>query len=538
MPPPARAGPDPGPAAQCHMASDLPVDPRDLFLARDLEETRARQYLATRGFRDPAGADERLQQLADDLQTRLALGELADLLLETLLEAPDPDAALTGFCRYAAKRVPKSSFIGYLQDDPRALQILTRVVGASPLLGEILIRNPEYLHWLQGELDCPPPDQVDYRAEVDALLAQDRTAPRRLDSLKRFQRREILRIAGRDLLDKDTLRSTTEQLSDLAAVVIAGALQMARRDLAASAGGAPHGSFVVIGLGRLGGRELGYSQDIDLLYVYEPEDPDDESVQARFQRLGQGLTAILAEPTEEGYCYRVDLGLQPPGPLGNAACSLQEGTRHCEGLGETFERFALIGARPIAGDLELGRRFVDGIGPFVYRADVDHAAVRALARERAGADRHGARPHPGGPGATAGGRPHGWDLIAATSRSAVREIELAAQVLQFVHGAHYPDLRDANTLSALAAAHGRDLLAEAALEDLRRAYTFLRTVEHRLQIAGAADRPGPTDRAAPETTPRRLGFETAAELETTLARHRDRVHEIYRDLLERLGRDG
>ena len=522
------------------MASDLPVDPRDLFLARDLEETRARQYLATRGFRDPAGADERLQQLADDLQTRLALGELADLLLETLLEAPDPDAALTGFCRYAAKRVPKSSFIGYLQDDPRALQILTRVVGASPLLGEILIRNPEYLHWLQGELDCPPPDQVDYRAEVDALLAQDRTAPRRLDSLKRFQRREILRIAGRDLLDKDTLRSTTEQLSDLAAVVIAGALQMARRELAERAGGAPRGSFVVIGLGRLGGRELDYSQDIDLLYVYEPEDPDDERVQARFQQLGQGLTAILAEPTDEGCCYRVDLGLplRPAGTRGDPACSLRQATRYCESLGATGERLDLVRARPIAGDLDLGRRFLDGIGPFVYRADVDHAAVRALARERAGADRHGARPHPGGPGATAGGRPHGWDLIAATSRSAVREIELAAQVLQFVHGAHYPDLRDANTLSALAAAHGRDLLAEAALDDLRRAYTFLRTVEHRLQIAGAADRPGPTDRAAPQTMPRRLGFETATELETTLARHRDRVHEIYRDLLERLGRDG
>ncbi len=508
------------------MASDLPVDPRDLLLARNLDEARARQYLAERGFRDPASADERLQQLADDLQTRLALGELAELLLETLLEAPDPDAALAGFCRYAARRVPRSSFIGYLQDDPRALQILTRMVGASPLLGEILIRNPEYLHWLQGELDCPPPDQVDYRAEVDALLAQDKAAPRRLDSLKRFQRREILRIAGRDLLDKDTLRSTTEQLSDLAAVVIAGALQIAQRDLAESAGGAPHGSFVVIGLGRLGGRELDYGQDIDLLYVYEPEDPDDERVQARFQQLGRGLTAILTEPTEEGCCYRVDLGLQlrPAGATG-PVCSLQEATRHCEGLGETFERFALTGARPIAGDLDLGRRFLDGIAPFVYRAHVDGAAVGALARQRAGPGPAGGRPHGGG------------DLVTATSQGALREIELGARVLQLVHGARHPDLQDANTLSALAAAHARGLLGEAALDDLRRAYTFLRTVEHRLQIAGAADRPGPTDGAAPQTMPRRLGFETAAELETTLARHRDRVHAIYLDLLERLGSD-
>ena len=499
------------------MASDLPVDPRDLFLARDLKETRARQYLAARGFRDPAGADERLQQLADDLPTRLALGELADLLLETVLEAPDPDAALTGFCRYAARRVPKSSFIGYLQDDPRALQILTRLLGASPLLGEILIRNPEYLHWLQGELDCPPPDHADYGAEVDALLAQDRTAARRIDSLKRFQRRETLRIAGRDLLDKDTLRSTTEQLSDLAAVVTAGALRIARGDLAEGRSAAPPDAFVVIGLGRLGGRELDYGQDLDLLYVYEPDGPDDAGVRARFQRLGKRLTAILEEPTGEGYCYRVNLGLQPPAPQTGAAGSLQEGTRYCEGLGETFERVALIGARPIAGDLELGRRFVDGIRPFVYRPDVDHAAVRTLARERAAAD-------------PAGEHPHGGDRIAATSRGALREIELAARVLQLVHGARHPDLQDGNTLSALAAAHARGLLDATVLDDLRSAYTFLRTIEHRLQIVGAADTPGPVEGAAPET-PRRLGFETATEFESALAHHGERVHEICLDLV-------
>ena len=507
------------------MASDLPVAPRDLLLARDLEETRARQYLAARGFRDPAAADERLQQLADDLQTRLALGELADLLLETLVEAPDPDAALAGFCRYAARRVPKSSFIGYLQDDPRALQILTRLLGASALLGEILIRNPEYLHWLQGELDCPPPDHVDYAAEVDALLAQDKTAARRIDSLKRFQRRETLRIAGRDLLDKDTLRATTEQLADLAAVVTAGALRIARGDLAERDGAAPPGAFAVIGLGRLGGRELDYGQDIRLLYVYEAGDPDGAGVRARFERLGRRLTAILEEPTGEGYCYRVDLGLQPPGPRAGAACSLQEATRHCEGLGETLERFALIGARPIAGDLDLGRRLVDGIRPFVYRPDADHAAVGALARERAAAD-------------PAGGRPHGEEDIAATSRGALREIELAARVLQLVHGAQHPALRDANTLAALAAAHARGLLGEAALDDLRSAYTFLRTVEHRLQIAGAADTPGAAEGSAPETMPRRLGFETPAELESALARHRDRVHATCQGLRAGFGYDG
>ena len=177
-----------------------PVTPRDLFLARALSDTEAQGYLAERGFREPVAADAHLQQLADDLPTRLALGELADVLLDTLIEAPEPDSALVGFCRYVATRVPKSSFLGYLHDDPRSLQILTRLLGASKFLSEILVRNPKYLHWLQCELERPPPDLVDHHAELEALLAHDTDAKRRLDVLKRLKRREMLRIAGRDLM--------------------------------------------------------------------------------------------------------------------------------------------------------------------------------------------------------------------------------------------------------------------------------------------------------------------------------------------------
>ena len=116
------------------------------MLSRDLTETDAQRYLRTRGFGDPTAADDNLQQLADDIPTRLALGEMAGLLLDSLLEAPDPDAALVGFCRYVATRAPKSSLIGYLHDDPRSLQVLTYILGASPFLTAVLIRNPEYFH--------------------------------------------------------------------------------------------------------------------------------------------------------------------------------------------------------------------------------------------------------------------------------------------------------------------------------------------------------------------------------------------------------
>ncbi len=111
------------------MTHDVAVVPRDLFVAQELTDTRAQHNLAERRFRDPAAADEHLQRLADDISTRLALGELADVLLDTLVGAPDPDAALVGFCRYVANRFPKSSFLRYVQDDPRALELLSRLLG-------------------------------------------------------------------------------------------------------------------------------------------------------------------------------------------------------------------------------------------------------------------------------------------------------------------------------------------------------------------------------------------------------------------------
>ena len=504
------------------MPPTAPVTPRDLFLSRDLTEAEAHRYLAAHGFRDPAAADELLQQLADDLPVRLALGELADLLIETLTEAADPDAAVAGFCRYVANRFPKSSFIGYLQDDPRTLQILTALLGASPLLGDILIRNPEHLHWLHRELDCPPPDLSDYRAESKQLLAQDADAGHRLDALKRFQRRETLRIAGRELLDKDTLRSTTEQLSDLADVVIDGALRAARDPLEASGGGRAAGSFAVIGMGRLGGRELSFSRELDLFCVYEAHDGGGGAAGDHFRALASALHTNLTQQTGAGALYRIGGGLRPAGEPGADAGSLQESLQHCEKLAQQTGRFALIKLRPVAGDLALGQRFVERVRPLVYRAGQDPAALAELvrgalrgARERAGprAERN-VRSGPGGS----------------------REVELTVQALQLLHGRRHADLQDASTLRALAGLQALGLVDDTRGSALADAYRFLRSMEHRLQTG--------TDTAAPvlpaadeeiDIAARRMGLNEAADLEAALAGHQYRVRTGCAYLLERAG---
>ena len=497
------------------------VTPRDLFLSRDLTEADAQRYLRSRGFADARATDEHLQQLADDIPTRLALGEMAGLLLDSLLEAPDPDAALVGFCRYVATRAPKSSLVGYLHDDPRSLQVLTYILGASPFLTEVLIRNPEYFHWLQRELDGPAPDLAEYRAELKTILSTDHDVRRRLDALKRFKRREMLRIAGRDFLEKDTLRSSTEQLSNLADVVTAGALAVLHDKAADSPEGPLPGTFVVIAMGKLGGRELNYSSDIDLVYVYESDRDDDAGAHQRFDKFARALTATLGEYTDEGYFYRVDLRLRPMGKRGNIAYSLNQSRQYYETLGETFERFAMIKARPIAGDMSLGHRFLEMIRPFVYRKYLDHAAIEELGRYKARSDREKARSD-------------STKRDVKVGRGGIREIELFTQVFQLIYGGTHPELQNANTIAALDSLQRLDYIEEPVTRDLGQAYAFLRRVEHRLQLV----QEGQThtlsgDTAELTVTARRLRFDRTETFLLTLERHRERVHQIYADLFER-----
>ena len=493
-----------------------PVTAPDLFLSNDLTDDDARTYLTSRGFRDPVAADEHLQAMAADLPTRQALGAVAETLLDALTASADPDGALVGFTRYLATRTPKRSFLGYLRDDPQAAQILTHLLGASPSLGEILIRNPEYFHWLQLALKRPLPDHIDHNAELDKLLASRTDTTTRLDAAKRFRRREYLGIAARDLLGETDMVAATRQLSMLADVVVQAVLRLLTEDLRVATGRdvAP-GSFAVIGMGKLGGLELNYSSDIDLVYVYAPADPDAPADHEFFHKLARRLTTALGDHTAESFLYRVDLRLRPMGRQGDVACTLKQYAQYYETLGETFERFALIKARPIAGDPELGRSFLDIAQPFVYRKYLDHAALEEIARYKRRAEQ-----------ASDGGR------NVKVGRGGIREIELFTQVLQVTYGAEHASVRSPTTLTALAALRDEGIIETTVHEDLDRAYRFLRMVEHRLQIVHQSQThtlDGSPD--VLDVSARRMGFDSRTELEATLAAHRDRVHSVYADLL-------
>ncbi len=508
------------------MAPDL--TPRDIFLAPHLSTETAAAFLEGYHLREGAAADAHLQQLAEDLTCRLALANLAGMLLDALSTTPDPDAALLGFCRYVAERTPRAAFIGNLQADPRMLDILTQLLGTSPFLSEILIRDPEYLHWLRRELDGPPPDRTAYDAEVDRRLDATQSVDNQVNGLKRLQRREMLRIAARDLfgmLDRETLTTTTTQLSHLADALVDGVLRVATAEHTARHGPLP-GRFAVIGMGKLGGVDLNYSSDIDLIYVYDVPPEAAGDVHQRYQRLGRRLTTLLSEHTAEGYLYRVDMRLRPMGGGGNLVYSLRQSAQYYENLGETFERFALLKARPIAGDRALGEKFVELVAPFVYRKYLDHAAIEELARYKARADREHAR--------------HGdLDRNIKEGRGGIREIELFAQVFLLLHGGERPVLRTGHTLTALEQLGSHGFIEPEVKRDLMAAYVFLRNIEHGLQVAEGQQTHSlsGTERGL-RALARRLGFDTLESLEGVLDHHRERVHAVYARLFEEEADDG
>ena len=505
------------------------LTPRDIFLAAELSPDDAARFLERYGPRDGEAADQNLQQLADDLPSRLALGDLAPTLLDILSTTPDPDAALVGFCRYVGARTPKAAFVRELAADPRLLDILMQILGTSPFLSEILIRNPEYLYWLRQRLDAAPPDRVDYETELDRLVDNAETVEQQVNVLKRFQRREMLRVAARDLfgmLNRESLTTTTTQLSNLADTIVDRTLRIVAAEAAGRQGPLP-GRFAVIGMGKLGGGDLNYSSDIDLIYVYDASAEEAGAAHGRYQKLGRRLTSLLSDHTAEGYLYRVDMRLRPMGGGGNLVYSLKQSAQYYESLGETFERFAMLKARPIAGDLELGRRFVDMVTPFVYRKYLDHAAIEELARYKARADREHGR--------------HGdLDLNIKEGRGGIREVELFAQVFQLIYGGDQPDLRTGHTLTALDQLGAHDFIDSRVQEDLSTAYIFLRNIEHGLQAAeGQQTHSLSASARGLRALARRLGFDEIETLNGVLDRHRERVHAIYANLFhDETGEEG
>ena len=464
-------------------------DPSPLLLSANLKPEEVSQILEPYGFQSPAKADANLQAMAGAPLERQALSQILRELLAAVGQSADPDQALNEWERYLQSGINRAQLFQFLAQAPRLLHYICTIFGNSPAMAQTLLRDPLLVYWLGEESTIArAPTQFHFSHLLNDSLSTFKTSELKFDALRRFVRREMLRIGVRDLLRQAGVIETVASLSDLASVVIQSAYKIIDHDLRKKHGTPIHRDrrgreketgFVVLGMGKLGGGELNYSSDVDLIYLYESSEgktratKSQQSIsnEAYFETLARELTGVLADATQEGSVFRVDLRLRPEGSLGPLARSIKEAQRYYESRGRGWERLAFIKAWPIAGEKRVGQIFLRGLRLFVHGANDDTPqqvleTIRSLKVQinskmirRGENDRH-----------------------VKLGKGGIREIEFIVQALQLLHVQKFPQVMERNTLRALSSLTSINALPKGTAEQLRDSYVYLRDVEHKLQM--------------------------------------------------------
>ncbi len=395
--------------------------------------------------------------------------------------------------------------------------------GCSPYLARLIERHPDFA---QAALtDDPAKKLARILSDVAAAESLEKQAAV-MAALRRAKDRAALLIALCDLGGAWTLDEVTHALSAFADASIGAAtgwLIAAAREKGALDDG-PTG-FFVLGLGKLGGRELNYSSDVDLIPFFDHEGRDAGEYGARkqvFNRLTRDLVKMLSEQTAEGYVHRVDLRLRPD-PSSTPPCmSVDAAERYYESFGKNWERAAFIKARIIAGDAQAGTAFLDGMKPFVWRRYLDFAALEDVRDMKRLIHKH---------------KGHGAIAVAGhdlkLGRGGIREIEFFAQTQQLIAGGREPRLRLTRTVETLEALVQHDWITATAREEMAESYRLLRTVEHRLQmIADAQTHQMPSDAEGLAQIAAFCGYTDFPAFEAMLRAHLDRVSHRFDRLFE------
>jgi glutamate-ammonia-ligase adenylyltransferase len=421
-----------------------------------------------------------------------------------------------------------------IEDEPDAcsdsfLCSLGNLLAISPPMLDTLRLHPEYLGWLRviSEQGINEPDKilshgepVYYQRQYKSWSKAAEGIEDEFERLRIFKRREYLRISFLDIAGILSFEETVSSLSALADWLINEALGLCweilfRQNSVRGESSFPKEGLAVIAMGKLGGEELNYSSDVDLVFCRR--NPESAKEQNFFSKLGERLVQELSKVRPEGFLYRVDMRLRPHGAAGPLVPTIDSIINYYESWGETWERQALIKARFIAGAEPIGRRFQEFAAAFTFSRQLDESALEDIKRIKHRAEREYAiepRIHlKQGPGG-------------------IRDIEFYVQFSQLTIGWKFPEVRTGNTLSAIAALARMKVLLDGEERALSMAYAFLRIVEHRLQLRALTPQAVlPEDLKEIEMLARSLGFgdhiDSAAEaFAKTLENYRSQVREI------------
>ena len=477
--------------------------------------------LARRGFVDPRGASRVLAALGSDEQE----GWIA-----SLVASADPDQAIKALGQLHEAGVDLAS----VGEDSGWREALVNVVGMSTALADHLVRHPESVQQLRN-VSAVAPTARDRRVSLLSAVGADprdarprASGPDATEALRIAYRDELLTTVVRDLVHGARVDDVAEELADLADAALDAGLAIARSELPDDA---PDCRFAVIAMGKCGGRELNYVSDVDVIFVAEPEEGQDEEAALRTaQRLATGVMRACGQATSEGSLWQVDAALRPEGKQGALVRTVASHVGYYERWAKTWEFQALLKARPAAGDGDLGSAYVDAVSPFVWAAADAPDFVTDVQRMRQRVEDHI-------PAKEA-------DRQLKLGRGGLRDVEFAVQLLQLVHGRSDVMVRSSSTLAALEALSTWGYVGREDGATLGSAYRFLRTLEHRIQLhALRRTHIVPDDEADLRRIGRSLGFRADPVTELTEewrrhAREVRRIHEklFYRPLLNAVAR--
>ena len=479
---------------------------------------------------DGERAATNLRLLDEHLSDRTLLAAV----IETAIQVADPDAALNNLERLF-DLLERRTLLEVVHDPHRRNQLLT-LLGGSPFLTGILCRHNDYFTDLFSnraiEHSC---SEEQMHADLSELIAEDADFLQLQAGLRRYKARQVLRIAARDLCGLAPLEDVMTELSGLAAAALQRAYDVCSRLLQTeygqpleqtAAGGTAEAVMTILGMGKFGGRELNFSSDIDLIYCYSAtrgettggKREEQISLHRYFVKLAEMITRALHQVTEDGFVFRVDTRLRPEGNSGDLAVSVDGAEIYYESWGQSWERAAMLKARPVAGSIPLGDELLKRLKPFVFRRHLDFGMIEDIKvmkqKINASLDRQ-----------------QHQQLNLKLGQGGIREIEFFVQALQLVNAGGRPHLQERNSLKTIELLRQEEMIDTTEAQSLTDAYRFLRIVEHRIQMIQEQQTHSlPQEPRALNVLARRCGCADAASFTAELDHHRQAVHAIFRDL--------
>lgn len=453
--------------------------------------------------------------------------------LELLLhETSNPERVIVAFTQYLKNLPPpvETHIFKYLRT-PKYLRFFERIFSQSPFVTDTLIHHPEYADEILSSQTLSRAltkqewllyfgydySKISSPSEIISLLqsnhlfeGNDWNLRKIMIHFRQLHKKALLRITTRDIVEHQEVKSITEDLSNLADAHLELCFYLLSTYLKQQygtpikhdieKGEKSPSSFVILGLGKLGGRELNFSSDIDLLFIYDGDGETSGGHKGQitnrefFCKLGEQIIKFLSEHTEEGQIYRVDMRLRPYGKVGALAESLENSVEYYYQYGRAWERQALVKCRPCAADIELGNEFLEMMRPFIFPKFFDDKTLDDIHQTKLMAEKQVAEQ-----GQT--------NYEVKLGKGGIRDIEFTVQLLQLLNGGRKPELRITNTIDVIYKLMANNYLKPFDAETLIRNYCFLREVEHRLQIEhGTQKHALPQDPKELDEFARRLGY--------------------------------